>query len=314
VDEKGFVSLINFLIHGYQRSASLFAAVKLDLFTRIEVEKEEDFTYGESALADCLVKMGLLTSTPDGYEVPEFSHKYFSKSSKHYIGDYILHHGENLYRLWGLLSEAVPYRHPVLGRPHDIQLEHYLIGLGQVAPKSFPFINDVGQPKNILDIGGGCGWATLLFRLYFPEAEIDLIEQEDVCWITRKYLLKALGDLSHISIIRGRYPEVVYVNYGYDLIFISEVLHGRNRSEAEEILHTAFTRINPGGYIIVREYLAPTLFWHLFNLNMMLCTKEGRPFEYAELKSLLEDIGFRDVRRIPDPSDLLGREYVMARR
>lgn len=90
---------------------------------------------------------------------------------------------------------------------------------------------------------------------------------------------------------------------GADVMLLSMILHDWTPEKNRAILHKCFRSLPPGGAVIVSELMMDDdetgpLPAALMSLNMLIET-EGRNYTWAEYTAWLEDVGFRQMRRIP---------------
>jgi O-methyltransferase domain len=78
------------------------------------------------------------------------------------------------------------------------------------------------------------------------------------------------------------------------------------------LLKKAFAALKPGGTIAIAEWLVKDdrtgpLNGLIFAVNMLVHSERGDTFSFNEIKSWLEDAGFKKVRKLeaPGPSPLI---------
>jgi ubiquinone/menaquinone biosynthesis C-methylase UbiE len=89
-------------------------------------------------------------------------------------------------------------------------------------------------------------------------------------------------------------------------------LHSEGEERSRELLKKTFRALKPGGTIAIAEWLVndqrtePT---HslMFAVQMLVNTERGDTFSFNEIKSWLEDAGFKKVHKLdaPGPSPLI---------
>mgnify|MGYP000377271410 CR=1 FL=1 len=300
---KGLIDLII----GFQKSQVLTTAVRMNIFTEIETKKPSKVNRRLKALLDALVSMGLLQPTEDGwYKNTLVSKILLDRNSDWNICDFVLHNGVNLYPIWSKLYDVITENRPALAKTHDLIVPYYIFGLSSLAPSSFPFLDRIGEPQSILDVGCGGLWASLLFRELFPSARIVAVDRPDVC-----ALIQRLAKTYEIELRATEDYTTTKLGRKFDLAFVSEVIHGKSPFDAERLLRKCHSDLKRGGVIVVREYFEDTLYRSLFNLTLALCTKEGRVYGFEEVKGMLERSGFYNIVKVEDEGDPLGRGYAL---
>lgn len=87
---------------------------------------------------------------------------------------------------------------------------------------------------------------------------------------------------------------------GYDVHFISHVLHDWDFSEVKCILNNSFNNLEPGGIIIihdthVNDTKAGSVSIVGYSVLLMFLT-EGKCYSTAEMKQVLREIGFKGIQ------------------
>jgi SAM-dependent methyltransferase len=91
------------------------------------------------------------------------------------------------------------------------------------------------------------------------------------------------------------------IGKGYDLIFISQVLHSCSAEEALRVIRKAGDALNAGGRVVVQEFSLENDRAHpvqsaLFSVNMLVNTSNGRCYSSAEIRKWFSAAGLKDVR------------------
>lgn len=299
----------------YWETCTLHAAVKLDLFTRIgerrvgaealAAELGSDLR-GTRMLLDALSAMGLLVKDSAGYRNTDEALTLLSKDSDQYIGHIILHH-HHLVEAWGRLDRAVCTGRPVEKKnsTQEEQREHFLMGMFNLAMAIAPRLAreiDLSGKRRLLDLGGGPGTYAIHFCKANPELRAGVLDLPT----TRPFALRTIerfGMSNRVDFIPCDYVEDE-LHGSFDAAWLSHILHGEGPDTCREILRKTAGVLEPGGLVLIHEFIlndtedAP-LFPALFSLNMLVNTPRGRAYTEGELKSMLEEAGFRDVGRLP---------------
>ena len=98
--------------------------------------------------------------------------------------------------------------------------------------------------------------------------------------------------------------EVEGMPGGFDVVWLSHVLHGEGPEGCEVIIRKAVAALEPGGMILVQEFILDDSmdgppFPALFSLNMLLGTNTGQAYSQGQLTAMLAAAGVGDLRRIP---------------
>ena len=301
----------------YWSTCTLHAGVKLNLFTPLSSEsltaqqlaaRINCDSRGLSMLLNALAALDLLTKNGENYAATEFSAKYLSRSSDDYLGHIIMHH-HHLVSSWARLDEAVrtgaPVRERVSHHDEESSRESFLMGMFnlamQIAPVIVPQI-DLSGRKRLIDIGGGPGTYAIHFCQGNPELSAVICDLPT----TREFAENTVArfGLSERISFEARDFETEELPTGFDVAWLSHVLHGVGPESCSRLLRKAAASLNAGGMIMVQEFIlddskdAP-LFPALFSLNMLIGTPEGQSYSEGEIVEMLTNAGARDIRRIP---------------
>lgn len=309
---------------GIARTGTLVAALELDLFTLVAsgtrtvpalAAATGADTRAIGLLASALNGLGLLVRERDGgYRLPGDSAAFLVKGSPTYLGDLRHMHRVINFPLWPRLTEAV-----LGGRPFDDlfgedgsavweQVTPYLDQLGgAAAPWLARALREMapGLPADpsVLDAGCGSGGYTRALAQLLP-ARVAGLDRPDVARLAREKT-EAAGLADRVSFRGGELREL---DWGgpYDLVLLSNLLHGYPEEEALALLRRTRKALRPGGAVAVFEFV-PSIERPMdnpvagfFSLQMLL-TSEGSGYTRDEYLGWLREAGFTGtaVRRCP---------------
>lgn len=302
---------------GYWSTCALHAAVKLDLFTRMDQGSASAANIsrltgcdqrGMTMLLDALTAMGLVIKCDNIYSLRPHSATLLSKNSDSYLGHIILHH-HHLMSGWARLDEAVKSGGPVRtnsSRTDDeIARQSFLLGMFNLAMLNAPLVVpaiDLSGRRSLLDLGGGPGTYAIHFCLHNPELQATIYDlpssqrfAEDTI---RRFNLSERISFSGGDILADD------IGSGYDVVWISHLLHSESPLEAAVILEKAVSSLTPGGLVLIQEFIlddsrAAPPFPALFSLNMLLGTEAGQSYSQTELSELMAQAGIKAISRLP---------------
>lgn len=302
---------------GYWSTCALHAAVKLDLFTRMDQGSASAANIsrltgcdqrGMTMLLDALTAIGLVIKCDNIYSLPPHSAILLSKNSDSYLGHIILHH-HHLMSGWARLDEAVKSGGPVRtnsSRTDDeIARQSFLLGMFNLAMLNAPLVVpaiDLSGRRSLLDLGGGPGTYAIHFCLHNPELRATIYDlpssqrfAEDTI---RRFNLSERISFSGGDILADD------IGSGYDVVWISHLLHSESPLEAAVILEKAVSSLTPGGVVLIQEFIlddsrAAPPFPALFSLNMLLGTEAGQSYSQTELSELMAQAGIKAISRLP---------------
>ena len=314
-------------LSGYHwKTATLHAAVKLDIFSVIGAAKLSGAQVAEQLncdqratvrLCDALAAMGLLLKDGVRYANTPAGQLFLCRESPKYLGYIMLHHHQ-LVESWARLDEAVTSGRPLRGSGSDrgdSWRHNFLMGMFNLAmnlaPRIVPLIDMSGR-RRLLDLGGGPGTYAIHFCQQNPELTATVFDLPT----TRPFAEKTISgfDLSNrIDFRPGNYLKDD-LGSGYDVAWLSHILHGEGPEDCLLILGKAVNSLTRGGLVIIHEFILDDsmdrpLFPALFSLNMLLGTEAGQSYSEGQLTEMLQQSGVRQVRRIrfdsPNDSSLM---------
>jgi hypothetical protein len=160
---------------------------------------------------------------------------------------------------------------------------------------------DLTGRKRLLDLGGGPGTYAIHFCLAYPGLSAVIYDLPT----TRSFAESTVSrfDLSsRIAFSAGDY-HVDPVPAGFDVAWLSHILHADSPNACTALLHKAVASLEPGGILMVQEFILNDhkdgpLFPALFSLNMLLGTESGQSYSERELAAMMAAAGLSDVHRL----------------
>lgn len=319
---------------GYMRSSILGAAAELDCFTTILIhenqcsawlvaKKLEADPWGVEVLLDALTATGFLSKKGSGaqamYSVPDEYH--FLLDSRHPETCIpMLRHMAGGQRTWSRLTWTVKDGKPqerqtsILGAEED--RVSFILGMNSVAmPLVGPTtaslkeagILSFSEPNpRILDVGGASGTYARAMLEAHPHASVTIFDLPLAIGQARKKFTGS--DLEkRIDFVEGDFMEEALPK-GYDLAWLSAIIHAFGREECVHIYKNIHNALNPGATLAIRDYFMDADRTSppdgaLFAINMIVNTATGRVYTFDEARLDLEQAGFRDIRlAVPSPS------------
>jgi len=297
------------IARGYWKSAVLMAAIDLKIFDLIEQRCFHKLANYPITFFLALEELDLIrvdidedNYLEDIYNFPE-SKAFLVSTSSDYIG-HIIKHNKTIMGLSSKLSETLEKLIPAILSPQDIDYGNLLKGLDEIKPKEFDllytkfFLN----AKTLLDIGAGTGYFSNRILEKYPHLKIDALEKH-----SNYNYLEVYPSINTIE----SYYELYSPEKKYDIIFISEVLHGETASNRSKILSKIYNDLKYNGTLIIREQFFMEDFYNLsFDFNMRLCTAGGSVLDKYKIADLLLSIGFK---KIYYQNSIYGYSYIIAR-
>ena len=310
-------------VQGYQRAFALKAAVDLDLFTLIakgsktaaEIAKGCGAAErGVRILSDALVVMGFLSKTGNNYSLTPDTAFFLDSRSPAYLGlafKFLLHplqltHFEHL---GAAVRNGGASDHDSTLAPNDPIWIEFAKGM---APIMMPaaqamaglLAGELGSRPSakILDIAASHGLFGITVAQRLPKARIYALDWANVLEVARDNAAKqGLADRYHL--LPGSAFEVDY-GTGFDAILITNLLHHFDPVENEKMLKKAHAALNPGGQVLILEFVpnddrvSPPV-PAMFGLTMLGSTPKGDAYTLAEYAVMCRNAGLETPRLIP---------------
>lgn len=300
----------------YWQSFALHAAVKLDLFSILADERlgAADVAAriggdgrATATLLNALTAMGLLEKTKNAFSCTRLSGTYLSRKSPSHLA-HIIMHMHHLVDSWRRLDEAVLTGKPTRPRASirgEEEREAFLMGMFNVAmglaPRAVKEIDLTGR-KFLLDMGGGPGTWAIHFCLANPDLRATVFDLPDTKPFAEKTIAR-FGLNERIIFYEGDYLKEE-VEEGYDVVWLSQILHGEGPDTCRNIIRKAVSALVHGGLILVHDFIldndmAGPLQPALFSLNMLTGTDQGRSYSEQQIMDMMREAGAEDLRRLP---------------
>ncbi len=307
------------LATGYWFSEALFAAVELDIFSRLDPDGssaarmaqllELDVRAMERFL-EALRSMGLLTLGEGTFYNTKIATRYLVKGKGFYQGHSILWR-KYLAAPWGNLREALKAGGRVFepAPPESEELVErirgYIRAMDDVARVKVREILPLFESLSgsILDVGAGSGAVSAGFLERFPDTTATLIDLPHVLDYAAE-LQRHWGDRMFFCPANILEPWPVE-RKSFDLVLLSNVLHAYAESEASHLVEEAVDCLSPGGLLLVHDFFLEHRSEKaaLFDLNMLLNTYNGKVFPAGWVRGLLEGKGLHVTDLIVSGSD-----------
>jgi len=294
-------------------SLKLFDAVDLGFRSPDEVARECSIQpRAAELLLNALVSLELLTKDEKGFNTTEESHYYLVSTSPLYIGG-IFQAGSSTRDAWMNLETVVRE-----GKPHSeinkqSTAEDFFPALAAALfPMNYAygqrlaeFFNVEGKTEKIrvLDLACGSGvWSIPLARAS-KNVSVDGLDFPSVLEVAKQFTEKsAVKD--QYNYLKGNWQDIALADDEYDIAILGHILHSEGKERSRELLSYVQKSLKQGGSIAIAEFLvdetrtAPS-FSAMFAVNMYLVTTDGCVFSNDELREMLKEAGFSNVRELP---------------
>jgi ubiquinone/menaquinone biosynthesis C-methylase UbiE len=245
-------------------------------------------------LLDALAGIGIIKKTGSTYKNTPAADKFLTRKSPYYQGD-IVRHADASWKNWSGLDEVLK-----TGKPHRAARDHesFIMGMHNLsALKAADVLKAVGLKgvKTALDLGGGP--ATYAIEMAKKGVAATVFDRPETASIAADVIKKS--GAKGIKFIPGDFL-LDELGGGYDLVFISQILHSFPKTDNIKILKKARKALNKGGRVVVQEFfiddsLASPEDGALFSVNMLVNTEDGRCYAFKEIRAWLTAAGFKKI-------------------
>ncbi|HET6419439.1 MAG TPA: class I SAM-dependent methyltransferase [Geobacteraceae bacterium] len=292
------------LWNGFWASRVLLTANNFRIFDHLRAGKTAEEAAGligadprgTEILLNALTGLGLLRKKSGKFRNSAMADRFLATGSPHYHGD-IIRHADSLWKSWSSLDEAVR-----TGAPARKSGDHEAFIRGMHNNAVWRAAGVIGEldlkgARNALDLGGGPG--TYSIELARKGISVTLFDLPDTIPISREIINES--GLEGIDFRAGDFLADD-IGSGYDLIFVSQVLHSLSPAENAFLMGKCAKALRPRGRIAIQEFLIDAtltrpLHGALFSVNMLVNTDGGRCYAPGEIIGWLSAAGFRKCGR-----------------
>ena len=221
---------------------------------------------------------------------------------------------------WLRLTDIVREGRPAVSVNQETEGTEFFSQLVEnIIPMSYPAAQKLGdhlkiaKTKNgirVLDLAAGSGIWGIAMAQKSPRVHVRAVDWAGMIpttkRITEKYSVR-----DRFNFVEGDLLEANF-GTGYDVAILGHILHSEGEERSRKLLKKTFRALKSGGVIAIAEWLVndqrtEPLHALMFAVQMLVNTEKGDTFSFNEIKSWLEDAGFRKVRRLeaPGPSPLI---------
>ncbi|HOX55404.1 MAG TPA: methyltransferase [Candidatus Paceibacterota bacterium] len=294
----------------YQGAAVLAAAADLDLFGALArtpltaaqlARKRQCDLRALTVLLDALAALRLLVKSGGNYVLPAGLDACLTSDGPQSVLA-MAQHQANCLRRWAQLATAVKTGRPVRRTPsvrgESGDEESFIGAMHNISAPNADRVIRAVRPlrfRRLLDIGGASGTWTIAFLRACPSARATLFDLPHVLPMARRRLAAARLD-QRVKLVAGDFTRGA-LPPGADLAWVSAIVHQNSRAQNRALFAKVFAVLTPGGRIAIRDILMEAdrtqpVAGALFAVNMLVATRGGGTFTFAELRQDLEAAGF----------------------
>jgi len=309
------------LASGHVEARIIQAAVQLGIFDAISDGRGSSHTVAAALhleprptelLLNALAALKLLEKTGEFFSVAPVAAKHLVRTSSQYLGGMILFDA-SLWNCWEHLADTVrsgkPPRPANMYQDNPEETEIFINGMDSLVKARgdadvVAHTVDWTKVTALLDIGSGPGTYPIHLCRQFPGLSATIFDLPGTLKITKRYVSEARLE-DRIKLVSGDY-RFDSIPGSYDVIFLSNIIHGEDYDENQGLITKLFSSLRPGGRVIVKDHILDETWVNppvgaIFSLLMLLTTTGGRCYSFSEIKTWMERAGLSQVQQIDLP-------------
>jgi SAM-dependent methyltransferase len=295
-------------------SASLFAAIDLDLFTAVSEGDDSPALFAKRSEiselnADRLMTMcaaaGLLNWEDGCYRNAEDVQRYLVRGEKAYAGAWLTFTRPG-WKNWGELTEKLKTTIPpkVIGNYDEMTVERArryheaTASVGFGSGRRFVRHVDLSGRARMMDLGGGSGAYSIVAAETWPELQAVVFDLPPVVEVTKDFIADR-GVNDRVTVQAGDFTRDAFPER-CDVAVMASNLPQYNREIIASVIAKAFDALLPGGEMhLIGEMLDDSrdgpLDAAIWGLMEALSNSTGIAHTRAECMSYFERAGFVDI-------------------
>lgn len=301
------------LAYGFMASKALFAALGVDLFSRLQAGDRTLAALSASTgvaahrletLLRALTGLGLVVARADGYGNAPAAERHLVRGTPGDLGPYFrLQVAQQIYPALvhleaGLTGTGAAFDTwaGLLADPQEARTFTEAQHAGSVGPaRRMADRLSLAGPCSVLDVGGGSGAFSYALCERDPAVRATVLDLPAVVAVAREYR-DAAGLADRVALVaadavRDPWPD------GQDVVLMSYLLSALGDGEIDVVLAKARACLRPGGRLVVHDFMlhddepgpAPAALWFL---QYLACRPDAVSFSGATLAARLRAHGF----------------------
>jgi len=276
---------------------------------------------GLRAIMNALVGLELLSKDGQGkYSLTPESENFLVSNRPGTLAGFFGMNRVRLMQHWMKLDEIVRTGHPAEARNQEgpgteffQELVENIIPMSYGGALALADHLKVAEAKNevrVLDLAAGSGVWGIALAQKSPRLQVTAVDWAGMIPTTKRITQK-FGVADRFKFIEGDLLEADF-GTGYDIATLGHILHSEGEERSRKLLKKTAAALKSGGTIAIGEWLVndertEPLNGLMFAVNMLVNTEKGDTFSFNEIKSWLEEAGFKNARTLeaPGPSPLV---------
>ncbi len=330
--ENDFPVLMN-LARGFQPAKIVMVATDLGMFDHLE----EFRTVSEIAalvkadpraagiILNALAALELLVKEGERFKNGELPSRFLVRGKEEYRGA-IVRHMHHTWWGWSDLEETVQRGHADMAKSErwvdrvdsdEEWVREFIWGMHAIARDLAPQVAgqlDLAGVERLLDLGGGPATYAIAFAQENPTLQATVFDLPQPITIAKENIRRH-GLTERINTMAGNFLKDG-IGSGYDIIWISQILHSHTEEQCRLIIDKAVKAVNPGGQVVIQEFflnddLVTPLAAAMFSVHMLAVTPGGRAYTHREVAAMMAEAGLNTLEHkttSPQTSILIGRK------
>ena len=307
---------------GFMAARALHVALELRLFTHLAAGAQtlahiaQSLGLAERAAGRLLyacTALGLVQATGGVFRNTPLTQKYLVEDQPTFIGSYLQMFDAMGYHRWEQMGAALRNNGPVddISHPYrflaDDAEEATMFSAAQHAGSrslghALARRVDFTPFRCLLDLGGGSGAYTVEILRRYPHLRAILFDFPQVSRLAEA-VMRQEELMDRVHIVSGDYEHDA-LPPGPDVVLWSGNLHASSPESCRRVLTRLHALLPPGGMVLIHDYMldetrSGPLIPALLALHLTLVSEHGQVYSGAELRDLLAQAGFEEVRIEP---------------
>lgn len=259
------------IAYGFMASQALFAALEIDLFSRLEAGPRRIDELAAATrvapnrlqtLLHALAGIGLLIAEEQGYANAPACARYLVRGQPGDFGDYFrLQVARQIYPAMGHLTagltgtgSAFDTLCGLLSQPDEARTFTAAQHAGSLtAARALADRVPLVHARTLLDVGGGSGAFAIALCVHNPELRAAILDFPTVITVTREYRDSA-GLAERIELLAGDATHTPWPA-NQDVVLMSYLLSALADREVDVVLAKAHASLRPGGLLVVHDFM-----------------------------------------------------------
>jgi acetylserotonin N-methyltransferase len=330
-DQQVDPSVVLDLFEAFRRSKAMFAAVSLGVFDALNPRPlsldrlTRTLNVDRDALErllDACVGLKLLAQQGADYRNTPPATTYLCTDSPSRLTDYVGYSNRYLWKLWGNLEDAIREGsnrwEQTFGWDEKEIFAHFfrtqestrefllgMHGYGLISSPAIAAAFDLSRFRHVVDLGGATGHLAIAICRRYPVMKATVFDLPLAHTLARE-TIAASPAADRIEFVAGDFfggdlPKA-------DLFTLGRILHDWSEAKVLALLRRIFERLPSGGAVLIAEKLidedrAGPRWAQMQNLGMLLYC-EGKERTFSEYESILQSVGFAEIRAATTPTPL----------